>query len=111
MRKLKKSLTIAFLICLNSCSPPKIDDQIQCSPDFNFITDNSRRYIDEDITTCRCRMYRLSPEYVGPVGSFWHEDIDYCQKLIGHPPDAYLNVADFYERVRKAYQDAQGKKK
>lgn len=110
MQRLKKSLTMLFLICLSSCAP-EIDDQIQCSPEFHFITENNRRYIDEEITTCRCRMYRWTPGYVGPVGPFWHEDITYCQKLVGHPPDAYLEVAAFYEDVRREYQDAIGKKK
>lgn len=103
MQKLKKILILVLIISLNSCSIPEIEDLEQCSPEFHFILENGKRYINEDLSTCRCRMYQRSPEYFGPVGDSWKEDIYYCNKLIGENPDNYLKVFNFLDEIRIKY--------
>ena len=111
MQKLRKILILLFLISLNSCSIPEIEDLEQCSPEFHFILEDGKRYINEDLSTCRCRMYQRKPEYIGPVGDFWHNDISYCNKLIGESPDNYLEVFNFLNEIRIKYNSFSSKNK
>ena len=101
MQTLKMSMILLLTISLNSCNTyAPIDDLIQCSPLITLIEENGRRYIDEDNSTCTCRIYRYSIDYVGPVGSIWNEDLSYCNKLTGNPPDEYGELSIWLERDR-----------
>ena len=106
MQKIELTLIMLLLIFFSGCTIPEIDDKPQCSPDFVLIEEDGRRYIDEEKTTCRCRMYRRTPEYLGSIGNFWDEDITHCHKMIGETLDVYPDVAAFYEEIRQAYQNA-----
>ena len=95
-------LKLLLLCCVYSCqSFPNVEDQEQCSPFIVLQIDSAgRRMVNEEESACLCRYYKWSKGYVGPVGDLIEKDIQYCDKLVGHTPDSYLEVQDFYERVR-----------
>lgn len=61
---------------------------------------DGRRYIDVEESSCFCRQYRFSLEYVGPVSEAEELDLMDCNKSVGHPPDSYLELSQWYEEVR-----------
>lgn len=102
----KNLLTLIFLICLSaSCtSAPTIEDKEQCSIDLKLIEADGLRIVNEDESTCRCRKYRRSENYIGPIGDVYNMDVTYCQKLIGETPLIYVEVQNFYEALRVYYR-------
>lgn len=101
MQITKKILLIILIICLNSCIPT-IKDQEQCMILIDLKVDEfGNRYINENESSCVCRMYRWDKNYVGPVGQAWETDITYCNKVIGHKPDPYIEFATFLEKIRR----------
>lgn len=100
---------LVALSCLSSCqSFPTIEDQQQCSAFISLEVDSAgRRIVNEVESVCLCRQYKWSKGYVGPVGDLIEKDIEQCNKVIGHLPDSYLEVQDFYERVRIWLNDRQ----
>lgn len=110
MRALKILLGILSLSYLSSCSAPTIEDQEQCSPYFAYVEILGEQYIDTKESVCFCRQYRFSREYVGPIGTTYDMPIEHCDKLIGHPPDAYGEVSAYYEKLRR-YLDRMADKK
>lgn len=87
---------ILSAIFLSACTFPQIDDQPQRTV---ILSD-----CEEDVCRVRCfeRAYHWGEDYVGPVGDVIEVKASLCSKLIGHDPDSYEKVADWYERVRKA---------
>ena len=111
MQRLKMSILIPLAIFLNACNTyAPVNDLVQCSPLITLIEDNGRRYIDEDNSTCTCRMYRYSVGYVGPVGAIWHEDLMYCNKIIGNPPEPYLELVEWLEADRLIHEGLEQKR-
>jgi hypothetical protein len=106
MLKHQKKLILPLTICLSlfACQHvPKIEDKEQCSPEIVLIVDGDRTYIDKELTVCRCRIYRRTPDYLGPVGKSYHKDIMYCNKMVGERSDDYPAVNTFYNEIRLTY--------
>lgn len=101
MLLIKIVLVIILGNFLSSCNPPTIEDQKQCSPFFSYKTIDGKEYIDPDESSCFCRMYHWGKDGVGVVpGSETEEPLNVCDRLIGHPPDNYIEVVNYYEALR-----------
>lgn len=98
---IKTLIVLISVSFLSGCGAPEIADQEQCSPRFAYVDIMGERYIDTKESVCFCRMYRWSRGYVGGVGATTDKPIEYCHKLVGHPPDAYFEVARWYEKMRR----------
>jgi hypothetical protein len=96
-------MLILLISFLSGCQVPTIADQIQCAVNISITEENGRRYINENESTCACRMYRWNSGYIGPVGVGWEEDITYCNKFIGLSPDGYQNKYIYEEDIREEY--------
>lgn len=57
--------------------------------------------IDMRKSTCRCRRYKYSLVFVGPIAdSSQDRPIEYCDRLIGSNPENYKAVTDFIQDLR-----------
>jgi len=111
MQRLKMSMILLLITCLSCNTYAPINDLVQCSPLITLMEENDRRYIDEDNSTCTCRMYRYTIDYVGPVGDIWNEDLLYCNKLVGNTPDEYGELSIWFEKDRLIHNKIQNKTK
>ena len=112
MQTVKSLSKILFLILISGCQGfPPIEDQPQCSVYMEEIEIDGRLYVDLAESACFCRSYRWSKEYVGPVGTTEELSLLECQKLVGHPPDAYLEVSQWYEKIRSQANKKQARNK
>lgn len=100
MRKTKILLAMLLTSFLSCTSVPTIEEE-QCSVFFDFNEDGS---INEDGSACFCRMYRFSPESVGPIGQETVKDLVDCDRIIGFYPDGYQQVQEWAEQARQASQ-------
>lgn len=103
----KKTLILS-LICLSllSCirdpnGYPRIEDQEQLSPVFNYIEINGKTYIDIDESYCLARVYRISKGYVGATTKAVELNISECNKIIGYAPREYGIFATWLENLRQ----------
>lgn len=101
-QKTKIALAIILTTFLSCRNVPEIDDQLQCSTFFVYETIGGSEYIDVENSVCFCRLYRWSPEYVGPIADTTEErNIKECDRLIGHDAVlSYPDVVNYYEAVR-----------
>jgi len=103
MQKLKQIIKILLISCLSiSCNFSKIRDLEQKNLRLVLDYDSSgRRYINEDESGCHVRFYRHSKEYLGSVGQESEQDVTYCDDVVGYDSLDYIDLADFFEKVRK----------
>jgi len=101
---LKKILLIPFLIFLNSCvnpnSYPRIADQEQMTPIFNYVEVGGVEYIDLESSYCLSRIYRIGKGYIGPIKDAIKLHISECNKVIGYAPDEYGVFTTWLENFR-----------
>lgn len=99
------------LLLLASCAgAPQIATTTQCSPIFKYVQDVlGNEYIDVKDSYCICRKYEFTPQYVGPVGGSWAEDIKSCDRVVGWKAKEYPIVANFWVEVREYLEEIRKK--
>jgi hypothetical protein len=104
MQKLKMMFVILLVSFLSSCkspnSYPRIQDQEQLSPHFEYVTVNNIVYISIDKSSCNSRTYRISKHSIGPINKAIKLDIRECQKLVGRSPNEYTIFFNWLESFR-----------
>ena len=101
MRKLKKTLTILFLIFLSSCTTSDIDFK-QRSAYFVYVTIDGKEYISVEESACFVRDYHKGIDYIGPKpGEVSEEPIKECDRMIGSNPEDYGRNLVFEEEIRR----------
>jgi hypothetical protein len=73
----------------------------QCSPVFFYEEIDGMVYISTDKSTCLCRQYKVSVEYIGPINDATTESISVCNKIIGYSPKQYVELNSLMEYVRQ----------
>lgn len=92
---------------------------LQCSPNLVFEQVEVMRaegvrvevILDMQKSECNCRRYKYSLDFMGPIAqSLVTHPIEYCQRMIGNPPDEYGKVTNFLGDIRKDIQEASRKR-
>lgn len=92
------TLVIAFQSCRDSY--PRIGDQEQLSPFFEYINVDGTLYIDIERSRCLSRTYRISKGFVGSIDKAISLDIKECHKVVGYSPKEYGVFATWLENFR-----------
>jgi len=94
-----------LLIIYLSCSHNQIfTDEVnaeQCSPYISLKMEHGKRFVDEVNSSCMCRLYKFSGDYIGPIGTRYKTDIMKCHQLIGVTPDRYEPVNNFLQSLKE----------
>lgn len=96
MQKMKMSLILPLMICLNGCSKinlPTIEDQERCVASIKF-------------NKCRCHTYKVSKEKIGRVSDSVDKPLNYCDNLVGFSPKSWVNYVLWFEEIFIAVDDA-----
>lgn len=117
---MKYLLLLALVACQSFPEKDRRFTDEQCS--VNFIYDlvqianqdgtaEPRYVIDESKSFCRCRRYRLSLKFIGPIAnSSSDKPLRYCDKLIGETPVIYGKKNEFLQSLRSDLEYAAGRK-
>lgn len=92
MQKIKLTLILVLVICLNGCGS---------IPTLNV----SQRIYDFKNHRCLERNYQYSAEYIGPRGATIEVPIEKCDLLIGYDPDNYVKVYEWIDGRRKDFSN------
>lgn len=90
-----------MVIFLDGCrSTPQEFVGRQCSPVFFYEDIAGVQYINIERSTCLCRDYKVSKDYIGPISSPEIESIGECNKIVGYSPKEYVALTNLLEYVR-----------
>lgn len=100
MLRLKTSLSLLLIICLNvGCDKvilPSLKNQERC-------------VISLEHKICRCHMYQIADAGVGRVSDSYNNPLKYCDKLVGFSPDSWIELVLWLEEVFDTVKDANDK--
>lgn len=90
-----------MIICLEGCRTQPVEFVgKQCSPVFFYEDIAGVQYINIERSSCLCRTYKVSKDYIGPISNTEIESIDVCNKIIGYSPKEYVALTNLLEYVR-----------
>jgi len=100
---MRKILTLILITTfLNACrTQPQLFIGKQCSPVFFYEDIAGVPYISTEKSTCLCRQYKVSVEFIGPITESVIEPIATCNKIVGYSPKQYVELNSLMEYVRQ----------
>jgi hypothetical protein len=102
---MKKILLLLTLISFLSCqtTPDNIETTI-ITDQYRIVIPNpediaGKLYYAQDSIICEKRLYKISPEFIGPIGNFVKAPVSECN-LIGYQGKPYTRIYNLMEYVR-----------